>query len=540
MKKKKQSIVLAGLISTSGLFLSKAIGIFYLVPFNAIVGTENMVFYAQAYNVYAYMLNIFTAGFPLAIAALVTRYVTMEDYHTAFLIKKLAKRVMVVLGMIAALLLMVCSGVIAPLMVSKSAEDIEIMRNVLVVLAFALMFVPYLSAMRGFYQGMKDMEVYAVSQVLEQFSRVIFLLAAGAISVYIFHTNRIVAIYFAVFSAAVSALFAILHISLYDRKKMKEFRKKEATQPIIMRKDSKLLFKEMVRMSVPYLVMAVFGYSDMMINSLFLPSGLAAYGYSSSMINVITGVISGNVQKLMAIPMVLAPGFTAAIIPCLTASVVHNDRIGIRKSMTDCISSVLYIGIPVSFCLFAFAKGIYFTMYGSDYLNINADILRWYSLEAFLNTIGPIFTSIMMAVGLRRLQMKYLAVYALVKGVTTYPLIAMFSYPGSVFSTLLAMTACIVLCIHALHKHFGLELKELSSRMVKIVICTLTIWLTAKGMSALGWDGYGTNRLFALLELGISGGLAMLLYAASTLIFHLPERIFDFHIEAFCKIHKRK
>lgn len=530
MKKKKQSIILAGLISTSGIFLSKVIGILYMVPFNAIAGSENLVFYGQAYNIYSYLLNVFTAGFPFAIATMVARYVMVEDYHTTFLIKKLAKRVMSVLGLIAMMTLILCSGLIAPLLVSKSAQDIEIMRNTLIILSIALFFVPYLSAFRGFYQGMKEMEVYALSQVLEQFSRVIFLLGCGALCVYVFHTDRVIAVYFAVLSAGVAALIAIIHMRLYDRKMMKEYVKLAAVQPIAMRKDEHQILKEMLRLSVPYLIMAIFGYSDMIINALFLPSGLTTFGYSGEMVDAITGAITSNVQKLMSIPMVLAPGFTAAIIPCLTSSVMSRDMEGIRKNITDCISSVLYIGIPVSFCLFAFAKGIYFTMYGGDMLGVHADILRWYSLEAFLSTIGPIFTSLLMAVGLRRLQLKYLGVYALVKCVTTYPLIAFMGYPGSVISTLLAMCTSIFLSAHALHTHFDMKWKEISIRTLKMILCIASIWAVAYGMNKIGIHGYGTGRVKAFLELALSGGTAIIVYALLTYVFKLPQTIFHFDL----------
>ena len=51
-EKRKQSILAGGLISTAGIFVSKLIGLLYMVPFTAIVGSENMIFYSLPLNVY--------------------------------------------------------------------------------------------------------------------------------------------------------------------------------------------------------------------------------------------------------------------------------------------------------------------------------------------------------------------------------------------------------------------------------------------------------------------------------------------------------
>lgn len=540
MKNKKQSIILAGLITTSGVFLSKIIGILYMVPFARIAGAENLVFYGQAYNIYSYLLNVFTAGFPFAIATLVTRYVSIGDYQTTFLIKKLAKQIMAVLGFIAMCTLILLSGFLAPFLVSNDGNNIEVMRTTLIILSIALFFVPYLSAFRGFYQGMKEMEVYAISQVLEQFSRVIFLLGCGALAVYVFHTDRIWAVYFAVLSAGVAAILAILHIKLFDRKMQKEYIQLAAVQPVSQMKEKKEMMKEILHLSIPYLLMAIFGYSDMIINSLFLPSGLAAFGYSKDYIDIITGSITSNIQKLMSIPMVLAPGFSAAIIPCITAAVMKRDQEGIRKNISDCISSVLYIGIPISFCLFAFAKPIYYVMYDHNYLDLHADILRWYSLEAFLSTIGPIITSLLMACGLRRLQLKYLAVYAILKGATTYLFIAIFGYPGSVLSTLLAMSVSILLSANALNTNVAMKWRDILVKTMKICICTLSIWGVSLLCNLIGLKGYDTSMVQAILQLAISGSLAIVVYAILSYALHLPQDIFNFNAKGFVQKIKRK
>ena len=88
VSKRKQSIIAGGLISSAGIFFAKFIGLFYAVPYNSMLGTaDNLAYYGVAFNIYSYLLNICTAGFPFAIATLIAKYSTRGDYQTSLLIK---------------------------------------------------------------------------------------------------------------------------------------------------------------------------------------------------------------------------------------------------------------------------------------------------------------------------------------------------------------------------------------------------------------------------------------------------------------------
>lgn len=92
---RRKSIVISGLIGSAGIFISKFIGLFYAVPYSAILGSDlNSAYYGVAFQLYSYLLNICTAGFPFAIATLVAKYMAKEDYATTLLVKKLSNAMM--------------------------------------------------------------------------------------------------------------------------------------------------------------------------------------------------------------------------------------------------------------------------------------------------------------------------------------------------------------------------------------------------------------------------------------------------------------
>ncbi len=82
-KGKKQSLIAGALTSSAGIFISKALGLLYVVPFTAIAGEANMSF-CVAYGYYDILLSICSAGIPFAVAAMVAKYSNNEDYKTSF------------------------------------------------------------------------------------------------------------------------------------------------------------------------------------------------------------------------------------------------------------------------------------------------------------------------------------------------------------------------------------------------------------------------------------------------------------------------
>lgn len=543
ISKRKQSIIAGGLISSAGIFVAKFIGLFYAVPFNNILETPaNLAYYAVAFSIYSYVLNICIAGFPFAIATLIAKYVSRGDYQTSLLIKTMATKIMMGLGFIAMLFVIVFSTPLASALLPTDANNPDVMRNVLIMISLALFFVPVLSASRGFYQGLKHMEVYALSQVLEQIVRVVFLLAASALAVYAFNQDRVWAVYFGVLSASVSAILAIIHIKLYDRKRMPEFKRLAKEQSVVPNTDKQVIFKELILMSFPYLLVAILGYSDTIINTFFVNNGLQAHGETPAQIELIVGSINYGVLKLMSIPMILAPGFTAAIIPHITTALTKLDYKLVRRNIRECVDIVLYIGLPLCFCLFVFAKPVYGVLFppaDPNNLDLLSQILSWFSIEAFLSTIAPIFTALLMAVGLRRLNIRNLAIMVAIKFAITYPLIAWLGYPGTVISSMIAMGLFITMDAHALATRYHVKWKYTFFKLLFICFGLVGIFAVQWVCDYVGLKGYGSGRMLSLLQLAISGTLSICAYIAITAFFQVPQMIFHIDIATIKRRFKR-
>ncbi len=536
-KRVKQSFIAGSLTSSAGIFISKALGLLYVVPFTALAGGEgNMIFYSAAYTYYDLLLQICTAGLPFAIAAMVAKYASKDDFKTVILIRKISSSVLMLSGFLVAALFVLFSTPLAKDVLGSNgtAGDIEILRNVFMVLSVAIILVPFLSSYRGFYQGLKELQVYAFSQVLEQFGRVISLLGLGYICVVIFKMDNIFAIYMAVLSTSIAAVLAILYYVYFDRRnygvilRAARFQEEEG-------RSAKDILKELFAYGLPYLFMSILGNSMNIINNNFFMDAMGAINADYETSKTLLGIIQVNTNKLTSIPQVLAIGFSSGIVPYLTTSLEQKDFSTLRKNVLSCLDTVLYISVPLCFCLFALAEPIYFVMYGDKNLALGSDALMYSSLLAFTGTISPICSSMMMTLKFRRKSIVYLFIGFLVKAVSFYPLIRTFGYSGAITSSVLTSVVVIFLNLQHISNKFKVNYKRTFIRLLKMFLSLIAMNGGFALLKIAGLNAVGSGRLIGLFILGIYGILGMLIYFYTSYALKLPQSILGINLKSLIK-----
>lgn len=534
MSNRKQSLLTGGLISSAGLLISKFLSLFYTIPFDAILQTsENRAIYSEAYNVYSYILMIASAGLPFAIATLVSRYLTREDYKTALLVKKISFYTMLALGFICMCFMVIFSTPIAT-QIAADESSIPTMRMTLILLSLAIFIIPVLSSFRGFYQGMKEMQIYSASQVVEQIVRIVFLLGVSCIAIYVFNADRIWAVYFGVIATSVAGFLTILYIKSYDRKKVLPI-KRLAKQQDGESRDSKELFKELIFLAIPFLITAVFGYCDTIINQWDFVPGMKAFGITdASVINLYKDGVYYKAMKLIAIPMILAPGFSSAIYPYITEARERRQPGLVQKYISNCVESVVYIALPICFALFVFAKPIIYTLYGptGENLETYTMILKWFALEGLSATICPIFSSLVMSVGQRKKIIFTTMIFAVIKIVTNRWLISRIIVGGMVLSSFIAYAIFAGLNIIIIQRNYKVKWRYTLRKILFMLIGIGGFYLVSLIFNFFGMIDYTGNRIISLIYLGIMGIICCLAYFGITAYCHIPQSIFGFDLSA--------
>ena len=150
-EKMKQSLLIGALTSSFGIFVSKLLGLLYYSPLSAIAGESNMAFYSIVYTYYDLLLQISQAGIPFAIAALVAKYYSRNDFRSVLLVKKMGTSIVLGLSLFTGIFLLLAAEPIArqSLGVSAPAEDVNNLKIMFAILTVAVILVPLLSSFRG-------------------------------------------------------------------------------------------------------------------------------------------------------------------------------------------------------------------------------------------------------------------------------------------------------------------------------------------------------------------------------------------------------
>jgi O-antigen/teichoic acid export membrane protein len=535
-KRVKKSFIAGSLTSSAGVFVSKVIGLFYVVPYTAMATEENMVYYSNAYSLYNTLLQVCSAGLPFAIAAIVAKYADREDYKTVLLVRRLGTGMLSVFGFTAMMLFALSSGFLARsgLGPEALAEDIHRMQTSYVILSVALFLVPILYSYRGFYQGFKELRVYADSQVLEQLVRVLALLGLSWICVYALHLDRIWAIYMGVASTSIGALAAILYYIRFDRGHIGAINRAARAQREAA-VEKKEIVRELVAFGLPYLIVGVLGNSQALINAQFFIPTASRYGMKYEDARLMLSIIQLQCDKITSIPQVLSIGFSTGVVPYLTVSYEHKDWSGLQKNVRDCLDTVFYIALPLCYCIFALARPIYYIMYGGANLDAGEHALEWSALLALATTISPICNSMMLTLHQRKESILYLAVGFAVKCATFVPLIKYTGYIGAITSSVLCSLSIIYLSLARLSASFHIHYGRTFKRAAKMGVCCLCMQGAFSLLRLAGLGFSESSRLAALGELVIYGAAGMGVYLWTTSLMQLPQAIFHSNVRGLFK-----
>ena len=170
---KKQSFVTGAAVLTASTVIIKVFGALFKLPLANILGNESMADFAAAYNIYALLLTVSTAGLPVALSRMISTADAVGRSNQVRRTFRVARGAFFVMGGLTTLIMLFFSKQLAAFEGAPSAElSVK-------VLAPALVCVCLTSAYRGYTQGLGNMVPTSLSQIIETLSKIVFGLTAA-------------------------------------------------------------------------------------------------------------------------------------------------------------------------------------------------------------------------------------------------------------------------------------------------------------------------------------------------------------------------
>ena len=481
---KKSFMQGAVILGSAGIFI-KILGAAFRIPLANMIGDKGMGYYQIAYPVYVFFLTLATAGIPIAISKMVSERIATDNYYEANRVFRISFILLFLIGITSSSICFFGAELITEMQGEPAAK--YSMRA----LAPALLIVPMMAAYRGYFQGMQNMNLTALSQSVEQLFRV----TCGLFLAYYFlSTGLEYSAAGAAFGATVGAfagLICVIIIYLKNRGalklKIKESKGKkiEETSDILLR-----IMVIAVPITIGAAIMPIMNFIDSVMVINILQS--EAVGFSEETATRMYGQLAGMVGPLINFPQVLTQAVAMSLVPAVSIAHKQRDIPFVHQNIKLGLRSAIIIGLPCAFGFMTLSEQIMLLIYPLQRASAvsAAECLFIMGIGViFLSTVQTL-TGVLQGIGKQLIPVRNLAIGAAVKLFLSYNLIAMpgVDVKGAAIGTVAAFIIASILNLIEVQRHTGVKI-DIILTYVKPAFAAITmavcVWACYRGLNVL-------------------------------------------------------
>ncbi|MGP4073773.1 oligosaccharide flippase family protein [Piscibacillus sp. B03] len=431
------------LLAVAG-FISKVLGMSYRVPLQNIAGDEGLYIYQQIYPILSIAIILSVYSIPGALSHAITNRKTKDQvirlpntWAVFYLLFSLGTLVFLTLWLLA--------GPLAQLMGDPSLKS--------PIRAASLMYlvIPITALFRGYFQSINITEFVALSQVVEQFVRVVGIIVATILTVYYLPSSLYtIGVLTSVASVAGVTFASLLLIILFKRNKstLQVAQNKSLSNQFI-----KVLLLGIVIYSINYIlhlllqVVDVFSMIDL----------LKQYGYTFEESKVVKGVFDRS-HSMIQLGLVLGSSLALALIP-----VLNRDK----KQQISAYKWTFLLSLSASVGLMAIMPSLNPLLFMTNEGILSIQLMMGL---VFLLSMTVVVSVFLQEYGYRIQQLKWVMLMFVAKWLLNFMLIPRLGEVGSSLAYLVAVSVLLLI--------FLVKWKRLAQIKIPIFFSVKSIVLT--------------------------------------------------------------
>jgi len=492
--------------------IARIISAIYRIPLYIILDSAGRGAYLTAYNVFALVLAVATAGVPAALSRLVSSSRAGENHKLARRCFTVALPVFSFIGIIAMLVMFFFADELAGLLNnSLAAPGIR-------VLAPAAFFVCIISVYRGYAQGHENMMPTAISQIVEVISKMIIGITFVLWFTYLGYASDIVSA--GALVGATTGLGICLPILIwYNRKINRPFISKAnigsspGTKTVLMR---------IMKVSVPISISASFMSIMVLIdNSIVLGRLQSVLGYTEYEASQLWGIYALGLSVYNLPPALLVP-ISVSAIPAIAAAIAKKKHSEAGVIVQSSIKLVCLIAMPAAMGIITLARPILISLFNYDYA-LATSLLMILGIASFFVCLQFITTAILQANGYERISLITFPIGAIAKIAISYFLSGDLRF--GILASPLGTLACFMIITTLNIIFIKLRLPEkpkFSLAFIKPLLCAAimacTAFFTFRLLYTLGSGIIDSYRLAVTISLAVSIIIAIIVYGILVII----------------------
>ncbi|MBM0066575.1 putative polysaccharide biosynthesis protein [Alkalicoccobacillus gibsonii] len=495
---------------TGATFLSKILGFIYIMPFVLIVGDSGYALYKYAYAPYTLMLSVATLGLPMAVSKYVAKYNSLGDYQAGRDLLNKGLKLMMGMGVLTFLALFFLAPSLASVVIKEgdvSGNTHEDVVYVIRLVSIALLIIPPMSMMRGFFQGNQQMGPSAFSTVLEQIVRILFILAGSFAVLYIFNGTATQAVGISTMGAFVGGLASLgLLVWFFVKRKdlFPAFRNKHGEhQPI----EWLPMLKELTSYAIPFVLVGLAIPLYQNIDTFTINNLLTNAGYSLMEAEQVNAII-GLAQILVLVPVSLATAFSISLIPNITGSFSKGDMKDVTDKIKQTFILLMFVLLPAVVGMTLLSDPIYTSIFGeNNQPELGGRILAWYAPMGILFSLFSVAAAILQGINKQKQAIIGLGLGVVVKVILNALLIPHFYELGPIIATYAGYFVSVCYLTAVIYRNVNIPVVKLLKPLVPIglmVVLMMVVVVATEFLVRLALTDVIDNYPLSFIVTGVS------------------------------------
>ena len=431
---KQNSFFGGAAILAAGILIVKLIGMFYKIPLINIIGEAGAADFNNAYNIYAVLLTVSTAGLPVAVSKLVSEANALDRRNQVRRTFRLALVLFLALGLVSFLVMFFRADALAGMMNdSKAAAGIR-------ALAPAVVCVGCLAALRGYSQGHSNMAPTSVSQIIEALCK---LVVGLGLAFWLVKQGKDpdVAAAGAITGVTVGTVVALAYMVL-------DFllsRGREDTRGTDRPDSAGSILVNILKIAVPItLSSSMVGIVTVIDSSLVQGQLQSALDLTEQASRTLYGNYSGALNSYN-LPTSRMAAITASVIPAVSAALARRDRRGAARITGSALRITALLSFPMGVGLFVLGTPIIRLLFPKLNVAVAGPLLSTLGIATPFVCMVLVCNSVLQAHGFINLPVIVMVLGGIVKIVNNYNLVGAIGIAGAPVGNILCFGLALVL-----------------------------------------------------------------------------------------------
>ena len=542
---KKNNFMEGAMIATIGIVLCKILGLIYVIPFYNIIGTKGGALYSYAYSIYSVFLSLSIAGIPTAISKIVSEYDELNYVSTKEKIYDIANKLITIIGLVAFIILVVFAPSIANAIIgdTQGGNTVEQITIAIRIVSLALLVVPKLSILRGYFQGHKIITPTSIAEIIEQFVRVTVIIVGSYVTVKILNLSIEYAVYIAIFGATFGAVISLIYLKIKSRKfgdcskyKQLDEEKKFTT---------KYLLKQIIFYALPFVIIDLLKSAYGIVDSLTVVRTMVSLGYDITTAETALGVMATWGTKLNMIIISISLGLTISLVPNISGSAVKKDYRDINIKINQSLKMLLYTTLPMAFGISFLATPIWIIFYGYNLLSIK--LFQIFILQVVFFSLYTTIINLAQSMNETKIALGSLIGSFIAKAALNIPMmyfckvIGIEAYFGPTITNAVVEFSALIIVLILLKKKYKFSYNDALNSLLKIV-AAVAIMVAILNITNKFINITSHARFVSLISILIYSIIGALIYFTITLRMGLIKNIFGDNDlkKLLCKLRKNQ